>query len=132
MQKFYITGEITFKQQYLDSIAKSCIQIPTKSLWWSFFTKIVNFQLLTFFQRDSSFLCIVALCLFPICLLDKVLKWLFQIVFSIWETKKVVAGHVKQVGVLYSINCIGVCLGGLRIGCLRQVVVLQKWSFEQV
>ena len=43
-----------------------------------------------------------------------------------------VAGCVRQVVVLYSSNCMGICLGGLSIGRLRRVVVLQRWSFEQV
>ena len=46
--------------------------------------------------------------------------------------KKVVAGHVRQVVVLYSNDGMGICLGGLSIGCLRRVVVLQRSSFEQV
>ena len=44
--------------------------------------------------------------------------------FFIWETKKVVAGRVRQVVVLYSNDCMGICLGGLNIGRLRRVVVL--------
>ena len=43
-----------------------------------------------------------------------------------------VAGRVRQVVVLYSNDCMRIHLGGLRIGRLRQVVVLQRWSFEQV
>ena len=50
--------------------------------------------------------------------------------FFIWETKKVVAGHVKRMIVLYSNGCTGICLGGLSIGRLRQVVILQRWSSE--
>ena len=50
--------------------------------------------------------------------------------FFIWETKKVVAGHVKQLIVLHSNDCMGICLGGLSIGRLRQVVILQRWSSE--
>ena len=38
--------------------------------------------------------------------------------------KKVVAGCVRQVVILYSNNCMRIGLGGLSIGCLRQVVVL--------
>ena len=41
------------------------------------------------------------------------------------------AGRVRQVVVLHSNDCTGICLGGLSIGRLRQVVVLQRWSFEQ-
>ena len=52
--------------------------------------------------------------------------------FFMWETKKVVAGHVKQVVVLYSNDCTGIQWGGLSIGCLRRVVVLQRWSSERV
>ena len=38
--------------------------------------------------------------------------------------KKVVAVHVRQVVFLYSNDCMGICLVGLSIGCLRQVVIL--------
>ena len=41
--------------------------------------------------------------------------------------KKVVTGHVKQVVVLYSNDCMGICLGGPSICRLRRVVVLQRW-----
>ena len=40
------------------------------------------------------------------------------------ETKKVVAGYVRLVVVLYSNNFMGVCLGALSIAPFRQVVVL--------
>ena len=40
------------------------------------------------------------------------------------ETKIVIAGHIRQVVVLYSNDCMGICLSGLSIPCLRQVVVL--------
>ena len=46
--------------------------------------------------------------------------------------KKVVARRVRQVFVLRSNDCMGICMGGLGIGHLRQVVVLKRWSFEQV
>ena len=52
--------------------------------------------------------------------------------FFLWETKQVVAGRIRQVVVLYSNDCMRIRLGGLRIGRLRRVVVLQRWSFEQV
>ena len=52
--------------------------------------------------------------------------------FFIWETKKVVAGRVKLVVVLYSDDCTGTRLGGVSIGLLRRVVVLQRWSSEYV
>ena len=32
-----------------------------------------------------------------------------------------VTGHVRQVVVLYSNNCMGICLGGLSTDCLRCV-----------
>ena len=48
------------------------------------------------------------------------------------EDQKVVAGRVRQVVGLYSNNCVGIGLGGVRIGCLRRVVVLKRWLFEQV
>ena len=53
-------------------------------------------------ERDF-FLCIVA-CLFP--------TTLFERFFFIWETKKVVAGRVRQVVVLCSNNYMGICLRG--------------------
>ena len=37
----------------------------------------------------------------------------------IWETKKVVTGRVRQVVVLYSNDCMGICSGGPSIGRLR-------------
>ena len=43
-----------------------------------------------------------------------------------------VAGRVKQVVVLCSNDCIEICWGRLNIGRLRRVVVLQRWSSEQV
>ena len=43
--------------------------------------------------------------------------------FEVWETKKVVAGCIRQVVVIYSNDCIRICLGGLSIGHLRQVVI---------
>ena len=64
--------------------------------------------------------------------LEKVLQLLFWTVFFIWGTKKVVAGCVGQVVVLYSNGCMGICLGGLSIGHLRWVVILQKWLLGQV
>ena len=44
--------------------------------------------------------------------------------FSFGRQKKVVAGRVRQVVVLYSNDCMGICLGGLSIGRYRRVVVL--------
>ena len=44
--------------------------------------------------------------------------------FSFGGQKKVVAGRARQVVVLYSNDCMGIGLGELGIGCLRQVVVL--------
>ena len=38
--------------------------------------------------------------------------------------KKVVAGRVRQLIVLCSNNCMGICSGGPSIGRLRRVVVL--------
>ena len=46
--------------------------------------------------------------------------------------KRVVAGRVRHVVVLHSNDCMGSCMGGLSTGRLRQVVILQRWSFEQV
>ena len=52
--------------------------------------------------------------------------------FFIWETKKVIAGCVEKVVILYGNDCIGIGLGGLSIGPLRRVVVLQRWLSEHV
>ena len=41
--------------------------------------------------------------------------------FFIWETKQVVTGRVRQVVVLYSHDCTGICLGG------SALVVLKEW-----
>ena len=153
---------------FFGSITKSRIQNPIKSLWWSFFAKIVNnFQLgnklyyFTYFYiilynfdcpafvdiKQTALQCrnivniiretfifyafflmffsyfFAGLC-FAMIILDGL--------FFIWETKKVVAGCVRQVVILYSNDCSRICLGRLSIGCLRRVVVLQWWSFEQV
>ena len=43
--------------------------------------------------------------------------------FFIWGTKKVVAGRIKQVVVLYSNDCMGTGFGRLSIGRLTEVVV---------
>ena len=60
-----------------------------------------------------------------ISLLDKVSQWfVLHRSFFIWGTKKVVAGRVRQVVVLYSNGCLGIGLGRLRTGCLRRVVIL--------
>ena len=56
----------------------------------------------------------------------------FRQVFFHLRDKKVVAGRVKQVDVLYSSNCMGTGLCGRSMSCLRRVVVLQKWSYKQV
>ena len=66
----------------------------------------------------------MALCLFAIFCWVKFCSGCFRQVFFIWETKKVVAGHVRQVVIKDSNDCMGICLGGLSIGHLRQVVVL--------
>ena len=50
---------------------------------------------------------------------DKDFSGCFRQVFFIWETKKVVAGRVRHVDVLHSNNCMGICMGRLRIGRLR-------------
>ena len=46
--------------------------------------------------------------------------------------KKVAPGHVGQVVVLHSNDSCRICFGGLSIRCLRQVVIVQRWLFEQV
>ena len=50
----------------------------------------------------------------------------------VWKTKKVVTGFVRQVVALQNNDCTGSCLGGLSTERLRQAVILQRWSFEQV
>ena len=47
-----------------------------------------------------------------------------QVLSSFGGTKKVVAGHVKQVVVLYMNDCMGIVLGRLNISRLGKVVVL--------
>ena len=147
-------GNIFKMNTFFDSIAKNCIQNPIKSLWWSFFAKIVNnFQLLTFFAkkphhkcqivlpvkkkeinlyyftyfymilydfincsafvdikqlcvinqqqskcylRDVYFLCIVPYVFFAFFCWIKFCSYCFRRVFFIWESKKVVAGRVRQ------------------------------------
>ena len=55
-----------------------------------------------------------------------------KVFFGLGDKKKVVTGRVRQVVALHSNNCIEICLGGLSIGHLRLVVILLRWSFEQV
>ena len=52
----------------------------------------------------------------------------FRQVFSFGGQKP---GCVRQVVILHSNGCIRICLGRLSIVCLRQVVALWRWSFEQ-
>ena len=47
----------------------------------------------------------------------------FRQIFFHLGTKKVVSGHVRQVVVLYSNDCMGIGLGRLKIGCLRLVII---------
>ena len=54
-----------------------------------------------------------------------------QVIFHLGE-EKVIAGCIRQVVVLYSNDCMGICLGRLSIGCFRQVIVLPRWSFDEV
>ena len=44
--------------------------------------------------------------------------------FSFGRQKKVVASRARQVVVLHSNNCMRICLGGLKTGRHRRVVVL--------
>ena len=55
-----------------------------------------------------------------------------QVLFWFERQKKVVAGRVRQVVVLYSNDCMKMCWVRLSIGRLRRVVVFQRRSFEQV
>ena len=59
--------------QFLQTLKKLCI---------------IKLQQSKYNQRDACFLCIVALCLFPIFSLGKVLQWLFQIGFFHLGDKK--------------------------------------------
>ena len=43
--------------------------------------------------------------------------------FSFGRQKQMAACHVRQVAVLYSNDCTRICLGGLRIGRLTEVVI---------
>ena len=61
----------------------------------------------------------VGLCLLPT--LSKVLYWRFYTDFFHLDTKKVVAGQVRQVVFLQSNNCLGICLGALSIGGLTEL-----------
>ena len=47
----------------------------------------------------------------------------FRQVFFHLRDKKVVTGRVRQLVALYSNDCMEICLGGLSIGGLKQVVV---------
>ena len=86
---------------FFDSIAESRIQNPIKSLWWSFFAKIVNdFQLLTVFAKKShqkyqnvdckekEIILFYILCLFCISSLDKVFSGSFRQPFFSFGTQK--------------------------------------------
>ena len=42
IQNVLIIEEISFKWLFFVTIAKSCIQNPTKNLMWSLFAKVVN------------------------------------------------------------------------------------------
>ena len=46
-----------------------------------------------------------------------------QVFYSLVRQKKVIAGHVRQVVVLYSHDFIGISLDGLSIGRLRRVII---------
>ena len=70
--------------------------------------------------------------LLPISLLAKVFQWLFLTGFFFHlGDKKVIAGRV-QVIILHSNNCREIGLGGLSLGRLRRMVVLQRWLYQQV
>ena len=42
------------------------------------------------------------------------------------------AGRVRQCRHIHSNDYMGISLGGFSISRLRQMVVIQRWSFEQV
>ena len=81
---------------------------------------------------DYSVAIDICYALLPISSVDKVLQWLSYTGFFISGTKRVVAGRVRQVFVLYSNGSMRIGLGDLSIGRPRRVVVLQRWPFEQV
>ena len=83
-------------------------------------------------QRDVYFLCIGSYVCFAFLGWTEFVLVVLDRPFFIWKTKKVVTDRVRQVVVLHSNDCTEICLGGLSIDRLRQVVVLQRRSFEQV
>ena len=46
-----------------------------------------------------------------------------RLFFHLEGTIKVVTDHIRQMVVLYSNDCMRICLGGLSTGCLIEVVV---------
>ena len=133
---------------FCDSIADSRIQNSIKSLWWRFFAKIVNnVQLLTGFGKNShpkyqtvftkkkllfcillhNFILFYKVAPYVSFTLLRWIKFLVVVLGSLFfhlGPKKVVNGHVRQVVILHSNNCTGICLGRFSIGCLRGVVIL--------
>ena len=57
------------------------------------------------------------------CARESFLVVVLNRLFSFGRQKKVIAGRIKQVVVLYSNDCTGICLGRLGIGRLTEVVV---------
>ena len=60
---------------------------------------------------------------FPFLCWVKFCSGYFRQVYFHLGDKKVVAGHVRQVVILYSNDCMGIFLGGLSVGHLRRVVI---------
>ena len=57
-KRFTELGKYLLNGYFFDSIAKSRIWNPVKSLWWRFFAKIVNdFKPLTFFAKKPHHKC---------------------------------------------------------------------------
>ena len=93
----------------------------------------IKYQQSKYNQRDVYFFMHCFLCLFRISSLDKVFQWLFETGFFLFgRQKKVITGSIRQVVVLHSNNCMGLCLDVLSFGRLGRVVILQRWLFEQV
>ena len=70
-------------------------------------------------MRNVYFYAVLPSICFPFLRWVKFYGGCFRQFFFIWETRKVVDGRVRQVVVLYSNNCMGIHLVGLRVGRLR-------------
>ena len=66
---------------------------------------------------------------FPFLCWIKFCSGYFRLFFFHLGHKKVVAGRIRQVVVLYSNDCMGIGLGGLSTGRLRLYLILQNIKF---